>query len=116
MSKDLMKVAILALVVVMIVLARLASIASRQQPNGEGPANEAGWWFPRKTYGWGWGPPARWQGWVTLSVFLVLMFVGLPAALMTFGAPAAVLVGAVLSAALLIVVWAKGEPSRTKPR
>jgi hypothetical protein len=21
-------------------------------------------WFPAKRYGWGWGPPCCWQGWV----------------------------------------------------
>lgn len=27
-------------------------------------------WFPAKRYGWGWGPPVKWQGWVALCVFL----------------------------------------------
>lgn len=34
-------------------------------------------WFPTKTYGWGWGIPTKWQGWVTLLLY---------AAAMTFGA------------------------------
>lgn len=34
--------------------------------------NPEGYWFKRKVYGWGW-TPARWQGWVTLVVFLVLV-------------------------------------------
>lgn len=29
-------------------------------------------WFKRKLYGWGW-TPARWQGWVTLIVYVVLV-------------------------------------------
>ena len=32
--------------------------------------NPQGYWFKRKLYGWGW-IPARWQGWVTLLVFLL---------------------------------------------
>ena len=32
------------------------------------PKDEA--WFPAKRYGWGWGLPTRWQGWVTLSSYL----------------------------------------------
>jgi hypothetical protein len=24
------------------------------------------YWFPAKRYGWGWGPPTTWQGWVVL--------------------------------------------------
>jgi len=27
-------------------------------------------WFPAKRYGWGWGLPSAWQGWVTLVVWL----------------------------------------------
>jgi hypothetical protein len=25
-------------------------------------ADEKKYWFPRKTYGWGWGLPIAWQG------------------------------------------------------
>jgi len=31
-------------------------------------------WFPAKRYGWGWGPPVCWQGWV-----VVLLWAGLNA-------------------------------------
>ncbi len=31
--------------------------------------NPKGYWFKRKLYGWGW-TPARWQGWVTLIIFI----------------------------------------------
>ncbi len=34
--------------------------------------NPQGYWFKRKLYGWGW-TPAKWQGWVTLLVFVVLL-------------------------------------------
>ena len=27
-------------------------------------------WFAAKTYGWGWGLPLRWQGWVAMAVFI----------------------------------------------
>jgi hypothetical protein len=27
------------------------------------------YWFPAKRYGWGWGPPVRWQGWGVLIVY-----------------------------------------------
>ena len=33
-------------------------------------------WFPAKRYGWGWGFPIAWQGWVVLLVYLVLLFLG----------------------------------------
>lgn len=28
---------------------------------------QASYWFPAKRYGWGWGLPSSWQGWVVLS-------------------------------------------------
>ena len=34
--------------------------------------NPQGYWFKSKLYGWGW-TPARWQGWVVLVIFLVLV-------------------------------------------
>ena len=34
--------------------------------------NPEGYWFKRKIYGWGW-TPVKWQGWVTILVFVVLM-------------------------------------------
>jgi hypothetical protein len=30
-------------------------------------------WFPAKSYGWGWGTPTAWQGWVVLGMFVVLL-------------------------------------------
>ncbi len=35
--------------------------------------SEPKFWFPVKRYGWGWGPPVRWQGWVVLVVYLALV-------------------------------------------
>ncbi len=29
-------------------------------------------WFPAKKYGWGWGFPCAWQGWVVIGLFMVL--------------------------------------------
>jgi hypothetical protein len=36
-------------------------------------ANEKRIWFPAKRYGWGWGLPCAWQGWVVLVVWLGLL-------------------------------------------
>ncbi len=33
-------------------------------------------WFPAKKYGYGWGLPACWQGWVVLIGYLILFFNG----------------------------------------
>jgi hypothetical protein len=30
-------------------------------------------WFPAKKYGWGWGLPCAWQGWVALAIWVALL-------------------------------------------
>lgn len=67
------------------------------------------YWFPRKTYGWGWGLPCAWQGWVVLAVYL-LVFV-LLAVLLRREHVGAYLAGiGVATAALVAICWFKGEP------
>ena len=34
-------------------------------------------WFPVKRYGWGWGMPVRWQGWVVFGLYAALLFAGI---------------------------------------
>jgi hypothetical protein len=34
-------------------------------------------WFPAKRYGYGWGLPVRWQGWLILTVYAALLLAGL---------------------------------------
>jgi len=70
------------------------------------------YWFPAKRYGWGWGVPGTWQGWAVLAVF----FAALPAGALLFH-PAESPLGfaawsAVLSLALVLVCYLKGEPPR----
>ena len=31
-------------------------------------------WFGKKRFGWGWGLPERWQGWVTLILYIVAIW------------------------------------------
>jgi hypothetical protein len=33
-------------------------------------------WFPAKKYGWGWGPPCCWQGWIFLLAWLTALYGG----------------------------------------
>jgi hypothetical protein len=33
-------------------------------------------WFPAKRYGWGWGFPRTWQGWLTIGLYLVMLLIG----------------------------------------
>jgi hypothetical protein len=64
-------------------------------------------WFPAKKYGWGWGPPTCWQGWVVLTVWMVALGAGL---FLLPDHPVLYLVHALIcSAVLLIICWLKGE-------
>ena len=73
---------------------------------------DTGYWFPAKRYGWGWGPPATWQGWAVLAAFIILIIVGVfivpphrsPAKFVAYVV--------ILSAVLTGVCWWKGEPPR----
>ncbi len=38
--------------------------------------NERKYWFSAKRYGWGWGIPSSWQGWLVLAAFVALLVVG----------------------------------------
>ncbi len=37
-------------------------------------------WFAAKKYGWGWGLPMRWQGWVVSVFFTAAILAGMPLA------------------------------------
>jgi hypothetical protein len=70
------------------------------------------YWFPAKRYGWGWGLPTTWQGWVVFCVYFALLVVGLlvvPPAQSEIGFIAYVVA---LSAVLCGVCYAKGEPPK----
>jgi len=68
------------------------------------------YWFPAKRYGWGWGLPITWEGWLTLSIFfglLAVVFLIFPPRAAR-GAFLIYVMG--LSVLLVAVVWFKGEP------
>ncbi len=67
------------------------------------------YWFPAKRYGWGWGPPTSWQGWVVLIVGLVVLSIA------AFGflprRPVAFLLSVTgLVSVLIFICYIKGEP------
>jgi hypothetical protein len=70
------------------------------------------YWFPAKPpeYGWGWGLPVAWQGWVVYLLFLVLLVGGI-AVLAQYGHSVFTALWGVFVALLLVAVcfW-KGEP------
>jgi hypothetical protein len=70
------------------------------------------YWFPAKRYGWGWGLPRTWEGWLAIALFLGLIIAGtmlFPPRAMLFSYLAYVLV---LSVLFLSVCWLTGEPPR----
>ena len=71
-------------------------------------------WFPAKRYGWGWGLPCAWQGWVVFSLWLVLLAAG--AVLLESPDPKHiglfVAYTVVLGIALFLVCLVKGERPR----
>jgi hypothetical protein len=70
------------------------------------------YWFPAKRFGWGWGPPNTWQGWVATVLWAVVLFVGIRGLpfhgrVVAQGAFAIAMIGIYM----LICYW-KGEPPR----
>jgi hypothetical protein len=70
------------------------------------------YWFPAKKYGWGWGMPSAWQGWLTLSLYVV--WLGGSAYLFSpEEQPGAFAVSVVIASAFLVFICrVKGEPAR----
>ena len=72
-------------------------------------SDDSRYWFPAKRYGWGWGPPTAWQGWVILLVWFAAMAAGsiflMPRHLVGF-----LVFILVMTIVLLLICYAKGEP------
>ena len=69
------------------------------------------YWFPAKTYGWGWGLPSTWQGWLVFTLFHVLLFGAIPLIHPGRHVLGFILYVAGLSAVLLVICWRTGEPT-----
>ncbi len=68
-------------------------------------------WFSAKRYGWGWGLPMKWPGWVTMVLYLVAMTVGaiwLPTVHIWLFIGLCV----IASGVLITICWWKGEPTK----
>jgi VIT1/CCC1 family predicted Fe2+/Mn2+ transporter len=78
------------------------------------------YWFAAKPYGWGWGFPISWQGWLVFVAFLVLIIAGAflfsalfpPRRALAAFLTAYLVYVAILSVVFIAVAWAKGEPPR----
>ena len=69
-------------------------------------------WFPAKKYGYGWGFPVRWQGWVVIALYGAAVAAGVKwfTSSKTPLYFTAYMIG--ISAALLVVCAWKGESPR----
>lgn len=70
------------------------------------------YWFPARRYGWGWGLPCTWQGWLVIATYFVLLIGGVPLISPEVNALPFLLYVGVITAVLLLVCFAKGEPPR----
>jgi hypothetical protein len=73
---------------------------------------ERRYWFPAKHYGWGWGLPIAWQGWLVLGVFLALVLVAAFFVLPWYGHLMFYVLFGFLVACFFLVCWYTGEPLR----
>ena len=70
------------------------------------------YWFPAKRYGWGWGLPSTWEGWVMLVGYLALL-VALILLVPADRHPNWFWTGSgTLIASLIAICWWKGEPPK----
>ena len=67
------------------------------------------YWFPAKRYGWGWGPPSTWQGWVVLLVWMAIVIAVSPW-LATRSMPLFFVFQIVMVTGIIAICYAKGEP------
>jgi CHASE2 domain-containing sensor protein len=68
------------------------------------------YWFPRKRFGWGWGLPRTWQGWVVMAVFVAAVIVICVQVPPHRDPPRFVLLVTLASAAFAFICWLTGEP------
>ena len=79
------------------------------------------YWFPAKRYGWGWGLPRTWQGWVVIVSFALLIVLGKFLFPPKHDLVALIVYILALILGLTTICWYKGEPlgwrwgKRTRP-
>jgi len=75
-------------------------------------SNPTKYWFRAKRYGWGWGLPSSWQGWVVLLMYLALVLGGIPLVQVPKGNLVYIVYLLGLTAVFIAICWLKGEPGR----
>ena len=77
-------------------------------------AAKSQYWFPAKQYGWGWGPPSSWRGWLVIAAYVGVLCL-LIVAFKFYHAITReqhIALVTLLTVALIGVCWLKGEPPR----
>ncbi len=74
--------------------------------------DEPRYWFAARRYGWGWGLPLTWEGWVVAGVWLCLFLAATPRLRSHRHIPEHALFVVAMLAGLLGVCYWKGEPPR----
>ena len=69
-------------------------------------------WFRAKRYGWGWGPPVHWKGWVFFIAWLAGYFYGVLTLVNPEDMTHFWFFNIGMIAMLIGVCWAKGEKPR----
>jgi hypothetical protein len=71
--------------------------------------DQSTFWFSVKRYGYGWGLPNRWQGWLVLAAYLALVYGGIRYLEPRRDSLSLFVYLIVLTAVLVIVIAVKGE-------
>ncbi len=70
------------------------------------------YWFPAKRYGWGWGLPIRWQGWVVLLLWFAALLAGVYLLRGGEHLPLRLAFIVVMVTVLTLACYLKGEPPK----
>ena len=76
------------------------------------PAVARSYWFPAKRYGWGWGLPRTWQGYVVLISYLMGMLAIALTSIPESHPVRFAILSVVSTFVLLAICWRTGEPPR----
>jgi hypothetical protein len=74
--------------------------------------NPENYWFRAKRYGWGWGLPLTWQGWIVLIAYIGFVVAGTYIFPPEENKAVFIVVVILLSLIFIAICWIKGEPTR----
>ena len=74
--------------------------------------NSKNYWFRAKRYGWGWGLPLTWQGWVIFIAYIGFILAGIFIFPPEKNMAIFIFLVVVFSLILILICWIKGEPPR----